>query len=220
MRHGHEITLFSYAPQALPAGVSSADAAVILPRDQFFAIGVGPHRGTIAQFSDRFRYHMIRRTGLVWVDTDIYCLSADWPGVPVLIGREDDSLVNGAVLGLPRDHAFLDDAIAVADALRDRPIWAYTGPHLVTALVHQHELRSQVQEPKVFYPLHWPQAAELFRPRPGIGALSWAEGTVAVHFWNELLRINGYDKAAGPRPDSIMGILFAEAGYASSGTSQ
>ncbi|MBV9839959.1 MAG: hypothetical protein JOY99_00230 [Sphingomonadaceae bacterium] len=210
VRRGHEITLFSYDPLPVPTGVGTGDAAMILPRDQFFRIESGQHAGNVSQFANRFRYHMIEKTGLTWVDTDLYCLSADWPELPFIAGWQDQFLINNAVLRLPSGHDMLHKAIAATDALHDIPIFGYTGPYLLTALVDQHLVREDVLPRETFYPYHWSQVRELLVTRPDPRAIGWPEGTLAVHLWNEVLRIGGYDKHARPLPNSIMAMLLEE----------
>lgn len=211
VRHGHRVTLFSYDPLPLPAGVTAGDAAAILPRADFYVVAHGPHRGSPAQFSDRFRYRMIRDTGLVWIDTDMLCLRADWPDRAILLAREDRCMINGAVLGMPPDHAFLSDAIAITDAIGSRPIWSYTGPHLITALVHQHGLGAALLPSHVFYPIHYSCLDTLLASFPGADRVRWPEETLAVHLWNEMLRQRGHDKTAPPPRGSLLAVLLADA---------
>jgi hypothetical protein len=151
---------------------------------------------------------MIKRTGLVWIDTDVFCLRADWPDRPFLFAGQDNCLINGAVLGLPRDHPLVDDAIEVATRLGRLPIWAYTGPHLITALVQQYELGGHVLASQSFYPIHYSQAGALLSPLPAGQKLQWPAISYCVHFWNELLRNWGHDKSVGPPPGSPMAQLF------------
>lgn len=203
---GHEVSVFSYGTLDLPANVRRVDARSILPKSAFFRIDAGPpsHRGSVAPFANLFRYRMIRETGLTWIDTDVICLQRNWPDQPMLMAWQGPCLINNAVLRLPADHPLLDDAIEAATRMGRFTIWAYTGPFLLTALVQQYELTESVLPSESFYPIHWAQAATLIEPLPPEMSIRWPRESYCVHLWNEHLRTRGYDKAAGPPPDSAL----------------
>lgn len=206
IRLGHSIALFSYERCDLPRGLEWRDAAEIVPRSGFWRAETGPHKGSCGQFSDGFRYRMIAATGLTWVDTDIFCLRADWPEDPLLIGAQDRVTVNGAVLRFPRDHPALRDAIEVTERIGRIPVWGLVGPQLLTALVREHGLASLVLPTEAFYPVQYSKAALLVQPRTD--PVQWPSGSYCVHLWNEILRLTDYDRAAGPPPGSPMRALF------------
>jgi hypothetical protein len=215
VRAGHDVSLFSYDPVALPDGVIGRDAAEILPASALFRDSSGGrHHGTVAQFSNQFRYTMIAKTGLAWIDTDVICLRANWPAADWLLARQDHCLINTAVLGLPRDHPLVARAIDVTERLRGVPVWSLTGPHLITTLVGEWGLEPCLMPTDALYPLHYSRAGELLRPlRPG-ERFHIPDGALCIHLWNEVLRLKGHDKAAGPLPDTPLAALldFAEQG--------
>jgi len=209
-RLGHQVTVFSYDKFEMPAGIKRMDARPILPEKAFFKTETGPrlHHGSASQVANLFRYHMIKKTGLVWIDTDVFCLKAEWPDLPVLIAWQGPVLVNNAVLRLPSDHPALADAIDAASRIDRLAIWGYTGPFLLTALVQQYEMQPLVLPVESFYPVHWSKALSLIQPLPPGQQPQWPAGTYCVHLWNEMLRISGYDKSIGPPAQSPMGQLF------------
>jgi hypothetical protein len=210
-RLGHQVTVFSYDKLDMPVGITQMDARSILPKKAFFKVETGPalHHGSASQFSNLFRYHMIKKTGLVWIDTDVFCLRADWPDLPILIAWQGPVLVNNAVLRLPADHPALDDAIDAAGRIGRLAIWGYTGPFLLTALVQNYEMQRLVLPVDSFYPVHWSKAVSLIQPLPPGQEPRWPAGAYCVHFWNEILRMAGLDKSVGPPAQSPMGKLFA-----------
>jgi hypothetical protein len=207
-RMGHAVTVFSYHELDLPPGIAGADARVILPETNFFRIETGSHRGSPAPFANLFRYTMIKKTDLAWIDTDVFCLRNDWPERPVLLAWQGPYLVNNAVLRLPSDHPMLDDAIEAATRIGHLTIWGYTGPFLLTALVHEHDMTEQVLPAESFYPVHWSQAPALVKPLPAGQEVSWPKDSYCIHLWNEFLRTAGYDKSAGPPDGSPLAQLF------------
>lgn len=207
--HGHAVTLYSYAPMALPAGVAHADAAAILPRDLLFRNQSGAHAGGVTAFANLFRYAMLRDHGGIWIDTDMLCLSRDWPEGELIVAAQSDHLINCAVLGGAAGHPLFTEAFAVASRIGAHSIFGYTGPHLVTALVNQMGLRGAVLPVETFYPIPFQSAAALLEPAPGARRVAWPERTVAVHLWHESLRLAGFDRAAPPPPDSLLALLLA-----------
>lgn len=213
VRAGHQISLYSYTPVDLPAGVVARDATEVLPRSALYRDATGgPHHGTVSQFSNHFRYAMIAKTGLAWIDTDVICLKADWPSTDWLLAPQDGCLVNGAVLGLPTGHPLVTRALEVAERLRGTTVWGITGPHLLTALAWEHGLSGRMLPTNALYPLHHGRATELLRPlKPG-ECFRLPEEALCVHLWNEMLRMQGHNRTAGPLPGSPLAALldFAE----------
>lgn len=213
VRHGHSVRLYAYAEMAVPDGVMLCDAEEILPAHWLYHADRGLHAGTVAQFSDHFRYAMIRQTGLVWIDTDIICLRPDWPDRPWLIARQDACLVNGAVLGIPQDHAMLDDALMVAERMHGVTVWGVIGPHLLTALAWEHGSWQHLLPTDSFYPLHCSRAAQLLRPMETGEQFTIPQESLCLHLWNEMLRMAGHDRLADPPASSALARLmdYAEA---------
>ncbi len=210
-RHGHELSVYSYEPLDLPPGVLGRDAAEILPRDQLFYVEGGVHHGTVTQFSNLFRYVMIEKTGMVWIDSDVICLSSDWPEREWTIGWQDGSFINTAVLGMPRKHPALARAIEVAERLQGVGVWGLTGPHLLTALAHEFDLHGHVQPAEIFYPIHHRKAGWLLHIlKPG-ERLELPARALCVHLWNEVLRTGGHDRQAGPPTGSALEALISYA---------
>lgn len=78
--HGHDFNLWVYGDikTALPKGVRICDANEILPASKIFryknANKYGHGKGSVAGFSDLFRYKLLYEKGGWWTDMDITCL--------------------------------------------------------------------------------------------------------------------------------------------------
>ncbi len=214
VRHGHSITLYAFEPVgAVPNGVEVRDAATIVPRERFFQAGDGPHKGTAAAFANLFRYTMILETGLIWADTDVVCLKPDWPDWPFVAGFQDEVMVNNAVLGGSAAGPLLERAVAIAAHVGTIGPWAYTGPHLLTALVHDMGYTRDVLPQDTFYPLSYRVAASaLLSPYPHAERIAWPDQTLAVHLWNETLRLAGHDRHRPPPENSLLKLILADLG--------
>ena len=77
---GHSFRLWLYEPleTTVPAEVQISDASLIIPADKVFAYKsankYGHGKGSVAGFSDIFRYKLLYDQGGWWVDMDVTCL--------------------------------------------------------------------------------------------------------------------------------------------------
>ena len=230
VRHGHPVALFCYDPPAgIPEAVEVRDAAAILPR-----CDVIRHRsGSVALFSNRFRYELLRRGLGTWVDTDLYLLRPVDGERPYLFGEELPGFFAIGVLRLPPDCPVLAPLLALFDErvvpgwlpLRHRLAarwrrrrtgrtgiarmpWGSAGPTAFTALAFEHGLQAHAQPREAFYPVHWRDAAWLRDPgQPLEGKIGPA--TCAIHLWNEVIK--GF-KDAPAAPGSFLARLQQEGG--------
>ncbi|RGP37895.1 hypothetical protein [Pseudotabrizicola alkalilacus] len=206
---GQQITLFSYEPiPNVPEGVIRRDGREVLDTDNFLKY---EKKDSFALFADLFRLHMIARNpGMIWVDTDVYCLRPMDYDADHVLGFElpGGARVNNAVLGLPADgpllRAMLDytsDVYGIppfvkgrlqeeyrAAAAAGQPVhvsqqpWGVWGPMMVTHFTHALGLADQVQPLDAFYPVTFPDRLKFLRPA------AVAEGmitphTTALHLW-------------------------------------
>ncbi len=115
MRQRHTLALYCYRePRGVPNGVEVRDASEVLPE----AAILRHERGSVALFSDWFRYELQRRALGTWVDTDNYLLARLDMERPYLFGkqivepprpwrrRQRESIAAG-VLRLPADSPML-----------------------------------------------------------------------------------------------------------------
>jgi len=75
LQNGATYNLYVYdVPRGVPAGVVLKDASEVVSRERVFRYGTGFNAGSIAGFTNLFRYTLIHEQGGWWIDTDICCL--------------------------------------------------------------------------------------------------------------------------------------------------
>src|SRR5262249_4520867 len=95
---GHPVHLYAYDPiDNLPAGVTIQDATQILPREMIFKNQLGKGKGSLAAFSDLFRFKLMLDRGGWWVDADIFCLKPFDFTSPYVFGFEGTGVASGAI---------------------------------------------------------------------------------------------------------------------------
>ena len=208
LRQGHGLTLYCYRePIGIPDGVELRDASAILPET-----AVVRHRGgSVAPFSDWFRYELLKRGLGTWIDTDMYLLRPLDEEAEHLFGEERPGVINNAVLRLPPDSPALADLLEpvrgatpawlparhrasshVRKLLNGRVDvgampWGTTGPAALTAVTSKLGISSCALPPPVFYPVPWEQAVWILDPALRLDQMV-TEATVGIHLWNECIK--------------------------------
>ncbi len=117
MEQGHEVTLFVHSEvKGIPEGIQVRDAKEITGERPVFFTG---KYNSPAGYADQFRYHMIKQTGLIWLDMDMFLLKPLQPdngylfawGSDIRIVRHIRKSINNAVLSLPGHSPTLADLI-------------------------------------------------------------------------------------------------------------
>lgn len=218
LRHGHSLSLYCYRPPGgVPEGVQLRDAADILPESRI----VRHHTGSVALFSNLFRYELQRRGIGTWLDCDAYLLGSLDGKSPYLFGEYEPGEINGGVLRMPPDSPMLADLIEPFGEKRvpqwlplrarwaarwrrwksgrtgiENMPWGSFGPRALTAVARSHGLAGLARPREVFYPVSWQDADWI--ARPGIELESVVDrNTVSVHLWNE--RIKDFKELPAPR---------------------
>ena len=197
LAQGHEVHLYVYEqPLGVPAGVQLKDAASVLPADRIFTYGprAGPGAGSVAAFSNLFRYKLLLDRGGWWSDTDMVCLRPLQFDAPYVLSWQNEQLLNTALILAPRGCELMAQLYAAAEERGRDVAWGETGPVLFTEKVLLLKLDRFALPPDVFYPIPWQEALRLFEEDPA-GSVRTAVGKAwAVHFWNEIARRAGLDK--------------------------
>jgi len=210
--HGHDITIFSYGDCSAPAHFKIADASSILPQSRLFYYKDGCGKGSVSGFSNLFRYTLLTRlTDIWWVDTDVVCLSSNWPErKTVSAAWQSSHLVGSAILYCaPTLAAELADRSA---RMGENISWGQAGPNLVTSFLREKELQSEALPASTFYPIpfgawHLPFLADCTPEMERRCASAFA-----LHLWHEMTRRAGFNKSALPDPRSFFGQLIAKHG--------
>lgn len=243
VRHGHRTVLYCYDPPSdVPAGVTVADAASVIPSSRIFR-----HKKTTsyALFSDLFRYELQRRNLGLWIDCDVYCVRPITLDRPNIFGWENPHTINVAVLGLPPNSPVIEKLVGLFEmkspvlpwltaadhaaftarrlageefGLADLP-WGSAGPAAFTYLLKEARLTSLAAPRSVFYPLAWSQGPLLMKSGTDIATIITPR-TLTIHLWNETLH-RYLDKAERGSPlDRLLsnGVLFDDNAVAEAGT--
>ncbi|WP_210527402.1 glycosyltransferase [Rubellimicrobium arenae] len=182
--------MFSYDRDLeVPDGIRVEPADAILPKSELFIYNRGLGKGSVAVFSDWFRYRMLHERGGYWVDTDVLCLQPFPAFDTVTVGREDAIRLNNAVIYAPAgDPMFLHAYERARDMGPDAP-WGLAGPVLLTSLATSGKFDVRVMDPSAFYPVHWSRVVtDLLLPSRLRQAEAQCAGSLGVHLYNELFR--------------------------------
>lgn len=217
VHHGHATELYSYdSGLTVPPGVVLRDAAEVLPssRIYFYANGLGA--GSIAGFTNLFRYTLLARSPGWWVDCDVICLRPDLPEAPVFCAWEgpDHALVGNAILKLPPDDPLLAAMLADKDAFDPGQSWGTSGPWLLTKALRAAGRLAEVQEWPAAYPWHFTRAFDVFDPAEAESVARAAQGAAFQHLWNEMFNCAGMNKLLAPPEGSYLDRLCREHGVA------
>ena len=221
LRHGDNITVFSPHPLELPEGARWADANEIYPSETIIR-----HRktGSAALHSDLFRYALMAKTDMIWVDLDIIALRPFEFGSEWVFGYESESTINGAVLRLPPssrslrilaglslDQRGLPDHLSGLHRARywlrglgrgltiDRWPWGSIGPRALTYYLNETGEEKYALPISAFYSIPGPEAERFVKP-DGLLLEDLPPDAFAVHLWGKHLRAIIAEKYDGRVP--------------------
>lgn len=210
LRQGHDVRLWSYKPvEGVPAGVERAEAAHILPES---AIIRHQASGSVALFSNWFRYELQVRSLGTWLDCDVYLVRPLEMRRAYLLAEEEPCVINGSVLRLPIDSPILRPLLRLFKqrsipfwlpkaerlAAMKRLIltgqtglslmrWGVAGPAALTALTERHGLLKLAQAPEVYHPVHWRDASWIADPTVSYDHFITPR-TRGIHLWSECIK--------------------------------
>ncbi|MEL7459632.1 MAG: hypothetical protein AAFX59_00465 [Pseudomonadota bacterium] len=211
---GNDLTIYTYGGLAdVPAGVKVANAEPFMSGRQILRY---PKTGSPSIHANLFRHEMMRQTGAVWVDLDIFALRPFAFASPFVFAWEDaaEDIINNALLGLPAGSKTLakllelrPDTVGIPpkSTFLHRP-WLYlstggrgvgiehwgmgaTGPLALTQYLRDTREHVHALPAKAIYPLHW-RDAERFVAPGGYRLADADKGAYGLHFYaSELRRI-------------------------------
>ncbi|MBB6091974.1 hypothetical protein HNQ60_000820 [Povalibacter uvarum] len=209
LTRGHQFDLFTYEEiPGVPDGCRVLDAAEVLPRERVFAHSAGVGRGSVAAFSDCFRYELLYRHGGWWVDLDVFCLTDSLPDAGFVVGRQGPTIINSAILRAPAGHPVVAAARSACETKSSEVEWGELGPDLLTRLMRQHGLDATAFPPEVFYPVDWQHYWAVLDPRRAADVLNRMRSAACIHLWNEMLRRIQFDKNVLPPQGSVLRSLY------------
>ena len=188
--YGHSIELFSYDPSLiLPPGVIRRNASDVIDSSKVYIYRSGAGSGSVAAFSNEFRYRLVLEHDAVWVDTDVVCLRADWPDRDYYFGWQDAThdLCNSAVLGAPLNSELINDALSrLTTANKATATYGSLGPEILTASLQTVGLEHVAAEYVEYYPISLHECRSFFDPASRDKVHDQIKDSYAVHLWNEI----------------------------------
>ncbi|MDO4441601.1 MAG: galactosyltransferase Lgt5 [Moraxella sp.] len=213
VRHGHTVNLYTYGDVAgVPNGVCVCDGNIIIDSSHIIK---HQKSGSYALFSDIFRYQLLSKIeDGIYVDCDVYCLQPmSIPEHGYLLGYENPSIINGAVLAMPKDSPLLNTLIELSRQPYFTPEWYSTydktrlkikrlfgyanhiskmgwgvlGPSAITHYTNKLNLAHLVQPIDVLYPIQHHEVDKLLDANLSINDVI-SERSVCVHLYNETLK--------------------------------
>jgi hypothetical protein len=209
LQKGYDFHLYCYEPVAgVPVGCTVRDANSILPEDRIIRYAKGAARGSVALFADMFRYRLLHEIGGWWVDMDVFCLTESLPDEGVVLGRQDSSVLNCAVMRFPPRHDAMQVAYETCVARGLEADLNDVGPDLLTDLARRFRLSDCEFPPQVFYPLHYTEFWFVLDPRRTAYAAGKIRDAACVHLWNNLLTQTPLGKDVLPPEGSLLRNLY------------
>jgi hypothetical protein len=232
---GHHVVLYHYGPLlGVPDGIELRDANMVLPRTNFLK---HERTGSPALHSDLFRYKMLEQNdGMIWADTDAYCVKKFETPNGHFYGWESDKHINGGVLGLPKDsdtlRELLDytkDEFAIPSwygpeyerELEEKkaagtPVhaseqpWGVWGPHAVTHFLHKTGEAKYALPLEGLYPFPYKDRRQMLKRNFDTTGII-TENTYSIHLYGRRMRARLVEKEGGaPHPKSLLGELLVK----------
>jgi hypothetical protein len=198
--YGHDLTLYVYdLDLPVPQGIRKADAREIIEEEEIFKV-----QNQYAAFSDVFRYRMINKTGLAWVDADTICLTKEWEFKDNTYAGLEGNTVVGGVLSLPQNSEALRFLIKKSTNFDKTKIkWTDIGPALVNKAFRLYNLMNYVYDEKTFCGIHFSEWKKLWDPNYR-GEIKLLEKTAkSISVYNSMVTRSGIDKEFLPKGSAM-----------------
>ncbi len=200
---GHAFHLFTYrSVDGVPAGAVVRSGEEVLPATDIFRYRRGRGRGSVAAFSNPFRYRLLLDRGGWWSDLDSVCLKPLDFAEDHVFGYERSpnggTLVGTGLLKAPAGSRLMEYCWhASREVDRSRLEWGEIGPRLITRAVAAVGVPVRIVAPDVFYPIDFWRIWKLVLDR------RIPDGCHAIHLWNSGWRLHWLDPDAVYHPDCI-----------------
>lgn len=210
--NGIDFQLFTYQSYGnVPEGVRVRDANEILPTECIFT----HNSGSMAPFSDWFRYTWMSREGGFWCDLDVISLTKNVPQVFPWFAEESEGVIAIGAFGFPAGHPLTEDLRRlgedpaafmpwdsdeelerkrhfcesipdVADRRREER-WGATGPPAFSRGLIHYGLADQAASCESIYPIHYTRWKNYYDGSLSLNQFD-PELTWGLHVWAEMLR--------------------------------
>lgn len=226
LMRGHQVNLYTYDDLPdIPEGVTVCDANQIIHHSKIFK---HTKKQSYGPFSDIFSYELLRKyDNTIYVDCDIYCLKPmSIPNHGYLFGYENKTMLNVAVMALPKNSELLQALCNIGDNPNFVPewyspnrqlrlkikrffgkarhiadmSWGVTGPSALTHYAKKFNAIQYAQPIEGLYPLLYNEVDKLFDKNLTIDNII-SENSVCVHLYNEVLK---YKELNNLEPNCIL----------------
>lgn len=212
LANGHPVHLYTYAPlENVPAGTQLMDANEIMPCDPVMGARSGVGFGSMAPFSNRFRYKLLLERGGIWCDTDIVlvkpltfandleCFVATELDVPNPGEDRPNVKATNCAMQVPAGSALMRDCYAASIAVSpEKAKWGATGVLALREQLERNPTGHTLLHPHIFCPVPYWDVVKLLTGIHTLPAESYG-----IHFYNEMLRRNFFDKNGTYEPHCI-----------------
>jgi hypothetical protein len=200
----------------VPDGVQLMDASAFARPEEVTAYTQGGTKGSIAAFSDIFRYRLFQVEGGWYFDTDMFCLQGPEAfqdlkeqSKGLIVGEEGPDAINAAALYVSNPEIAKDlESRAQTKGFEFK--WGEIGPALISQYVKDHPENATIVPPNAFYPVHYRETAMLFRPEARAQCIDQTSSSVCIHLWNEIMRRWNLPQNLMPCEGSFLHMLFSE----------
>lgn len=212
VKNDFQVNLWSFETINLP-GVIFCNASKFFNISDVGSITQNNKSGCIAAFSDLFRYSVLKDVGGWWFDTDCICLKnqLDFKKLKenknIIAGFEEPEIINGAVLSFSNQDLANAAYSLVNQILEEKNniiSWGEIGPRLITRLVNEKNLKSEIQQTEAFYPVHWKYALDALDPTKTSDINQRCKNSFVYHYWNEIIKKKNIDKSRNPPVGSFI----------------
>lgn len=205
VQRGVDVSLFSYEPvTGVPAGVRCLDASEVVPASMISRV---LHRGhpDLAHFSDLFRYEMIAKRDLVWVDLDVLLIGdRDVSNLENILVNEEQGGMNGAILYVSNPPVIASLQKRMNECL-DRDLrWGETGPVLIANAVRSEFPTIKTCESWQFYPVEHYDIWKVLLPEYRDFCAEKCKNALTLHLFNNIIVKLGYWKDIAPPVGSYL----------------
>jgi hypothetical protein len=213
LKNRFTVNVWSFQQLSLPIGADLKNAKEFFDQDFSLKITQGGKPGSIAAFSDLFRYKVLEKYGGWWFDTDCICLKDQLEfkellkNQKIVVGYESENYINGAVLNfINRDLAkeAFDRSMSILEEKKFNIKWGDIGPRLITRLIHENGLVKEIYKEDYFYPIHYKHAMLALDPIHTANINEKVKNSYVYHCWNEILREKNINKNETPPQKSFI----------------
>jgi len=198
---------------SVPDGVTLKNASEVYPKEEVFFYDTDEDEGSVAVFSDLFRYKLLYEKGGWWVDTDVIYTGHPVPESESFFAKQSNGKVNNAVIKFPEGSKIPKKCIEYIKLMgRDEAAssWGKSGPELLTEVIKEENRMGEARPKSSAYPVSEAQAFLMSKRQEEVERET--SSSPFVHLWNAELRRMGIEKDIPPPKGSYLDRCAEELG--------